>query len=1299
MAEMNSDDQSLKRQVNALTQQAADLKAKKLQMQSAASDQVKAQVQTINDKKARMIDADKKQRENASNTAKAESTYPLDDNIIVEATTSDSNTFKHNGKDHALKIKDMKSSHAEFELHHDGSKWDLSNDSKKAYPHTSKAITATGFLNKVNKQWKTPSGNMSKDIQLGNVYHTHKDAEPINTHYGQDLKTNYIQVTGAGFYHTGNDEAKLGSPELVGKTDFRASMNKRKAKNGKYSASVIMALKDPKKSMHCLDAPLKEYTTMLQVIESRNNADALWDKAEEHLASANKHKGNKEAYHFHMSNHHDVKSQYHADLGQHRQSDVHADKAEEHHDKSLQAAHNGLAESEEIWVSESSLNPKDPHKDYQEKSKVLQGLMLNKDVDQKHVGQRRLDLDKEYAKIKESDEAWAASLEKKKEDHLTPNDKDKLDKVRAMLAKEKKPVKETKYWSKTGKTAKHNETGEETHEYAEYDDEKGDATGKREYRNAKGKSMGESVEQIEEASRTETGELFKSLVDRAHTSSEDGNHSQAKRHLANAQTARYGITHQHMAKHKASFDKYKELKHAYTNSDEHVREETELEEAHKIHDKVEIIKGSAKGTRGHIGEIRHGAFKGAPKQYTVYHGEHDATQVSKEHIRAIKESDEAWAASLEKKKEERLTPNDKDKLDKVRAMLAKEKKPVKETKYWSKTGKTAKHNETGEETHEYAEYDDEKGDATGKREYRNAKGKSMGESVEQIEEASRTETGELFKSLVDRAHTSSEDGNHSQAKRHLANAQTARYGITHQHMAKHKASFDKYKELKHAYTNSDEHVREETELEEAHKIHDKVEIIKGSAKGTRGHIGEIRHGAFKGAPKQYTVYHGEHDATQVSKEHIRAIKEAVDVMANLRQAHDRHMAKALTANKGGDDAAVKVHQVYMQKIQAKMQKLKRNEETMNEDVEQIDEISKELAGNYYGKVNQQHVKKVGVKPNMYDRVEKDLGKKRKEGLDRAFNRLTKEETMNEEHLIHVSDGSKYGDKPSKKDIDHVMAGVKAHNGEHDGSSDKGAFFKFKSHTDAENFKRHVDKCPGKTCYADHTESTEFTTSSLDETWSKEQLANIKSLHTKMSKSVGLDPTKKYGTIITKSKKDREMDKAIKDEMNEISNATLTSYKQKAGEQASAADKAGDFKKGNKRFSGIVKATKKQFANDLKKEDLDESRGHKVIATFFKNRKSWNKAASERDAKHDEIEKKRQAEKAAGKENMSSAIDRLAKHVNEEGEGGVAANNAGDGKIAGFTGDAGKKAVMSKKILQRKTLGDFKKFVSQEHDEN
>lgn len=54
--------------------------------------------------------------------------------------------------------------------------------------------------------------------------------------------------------------------------------------------------------------------------------------------------------------------------------------------------------------NESVLNPKDPHGDYKEKSKALHDLSLNKDVDQKHVQQRKLDLDKEYAKHKKVNE-------------------------------------------------------------------------------------------------------------------------------------------------------------------------------------------------------------------------------------------------------------------------------------------------------------------------------------------------------------------------------------------------------------------------------------------------------------------------------------------------------------------------------------------------------------------------------------------------------------------------------------------------------------------------------------------------------------------------------------------------------------------------------------------------------------------------------------------------------------------------------------------------------------------------------
>ncbi|CAB4127344.1 hypothetical protein UFOVP84_140 [uncultured Caudovirales phage] len=61
------------------------------------------------------------------------------------------------------------------------------------------------------------------------------------------------------------------------------------------------------------------------------------------------------------------------------------------------------------------------------------------------------------------------------------------------------------------------------------------------------------------------------------------------------------------------------------------------------------------------------------------------------------------------------------------------------------------------------------------------------------------------------------------------------------------------------------------------------------------------------------------------------------------------------------------------------------------------------------------------------------------------------------------------------------------------------------------------------------------------------------------------------------------------QLDELSTELLTNYKKKAGESASAADKAGNFKKGNKRFAGIIKATNKQFKNDVKEEvELDEA---------------------------------------------------------------------------------------------------------------
>ena len=94
----------------------------------------------------------------------------------------------------------------------------------------------------------------------------------------------------------------------------------------------------------------------------------------------------------------------------------------------------------------------------------------------------------------------------------------------------------------------------------------------------------------------------------------------------------------------------------------------------------------------------------------------------------------------------------------------------------------------------------------------------------------------------------------------------------------------------------------------------------------------------------------------------------------------------------------------------------KNATVHKEEVEHIDEISQKLAGNYYGAATKKHIDKVGVKPDMYNRIEKDMGKQRKAGVDRALDRVTGARKTNEEQeqiqekAIHkpehgLSDGS------------------------------------------------------------------------------------------------------------------------------------------------------------------------------------------------------------------------------------------------------------------------------------------------------
>lgn len=67
------------------------------------------------------------------------------------------------------------------------------------------------------------------------------------------------------------------------------------------------------------------------------------------------------------------------------------------------------------------------------------------------------------------------------------------------------------------------------------------------------------------------------------------------------------------------------------------------------------------------------------------------------------------------------------------------------------------------------------------------------------------------------------------------------------------------------------HVKEN--LDEAHKIGNKVTIHKGTGAGITGHIGEISR-KFKGdTDPTYTIFHGDNQAVTVSKKQIKAVKD------------------------------------------------------------------------------------------------------------------------------------------------------------------------------------------------------------------------------------------------------------------------------------------------------------------------------------------------------------------------------------------------------------------------------------------
>lgn len=212
--------------------------------------------------------------------------------------------------------------------------------------------------------------------------------------------------------------------------------------------------------------------------------------------------------------------------------------------------------------------------------------------------------------------------------------------------------------------------------------------------------------------------------------------------------------------------------------------------------------------------------------------------------------------------------------------------------------------------------------------------------------------------------------NYEAAEAHKSKAEQAKakgdQEAYHHHMSNHHEEMGKWHESKGRHNSADISFQKAEEHHEASIKTNKVQ--KEEAAGVKEEpAGQHR--------IQVTVSDPNHTAVSKRKEQI--------------QKHIR------VSGEHSEESAVKKATAHYKKQGYKVHSAE-HVGMVKEEAEQIDEISQKLAGDYYGAATKKHVEKVGVKPNMYDRIEKDMGKQRKAGVDRALDRVTGARKTNEE---------------------------------------------------------------------------------------------------------------------------------------------------------------------------------------------------------------------------------------------------------------------------------------------------------------
>ena len=434
--------------------------------------------------------------------------------------------------------------------------------------------------------------------------------------------------------------------------------------------------------------------------------------------------------------------------------------------------------------------------------------------------------------------------------------------------------------------------------------------------------------------------------------------------------------------------------------------------------------------------------------------------------KSVKESSDAYGKSLEKEKEKRLTPNDRDKLSKIRAMMAKEKKPTHEEveldESWSdgvsmraNAAKhridAAKHRRTAESHHAVAKTHEKGSEHHNKnmaayhtamaknikslyhagsygsaseakkdhKEHMNAAKhykSSMSEQVEQIDES---DSKQKYK---DRAKEAKKAGDHVGYHANMhdyyqghADARTSGgAGNTIKNMQKarfHKQELQYYRAKAKNATNEEAEQIDELSPNTLKQYHGKAaadlnakrdKMSKGTLTTTDHKKGQKRvTGLNRAASKMEEVeldentmtvdidHTGGHDP--VAKKHGIKLKRTGNYSHNAT-GKKKNLQKYLAHHYDSHSDAKEIHP-----------------EVYKEEVEEVNEISKKTLGSYINKATTS-VADAGYNSNDQDPARRKRGintyVKRRKGIDKAVDRLTKESANLDRILSLLSKGDK-----------------------------------------------------------------------------------------------------------------------------------------------------------------------------------------------------------------------------------------------------------------------------------------------------